>query len=89
MSSNAIEKALWKALSDVEEMRRYREDQQSYLKRFNLDDEERSLLLSWDLPKILSRDVSALLLLSAFTAIHGAMRMPEYVATVNGPRKAA
>ena len=89
MSTNAIEKALWQALSNPKEMQRLCEDAQAYLKDFNLDEEERALLLSWDVAEVVSRGVNPLLLVSAYTAVRGMETMGEYIMKINQPCGAA
>lgn len=85
MTTNAIEKALWQALSNPKEMRRFREDAQAYLKDFKLDENERSLMLSWNVGEVASRGVNPLLLVSAYTAVKGMDTMGEYIMTINQP----
>ena len=83
MSTNSIEKALWAALSDPKEMDRFRADGRAYLDGFNIDAEERDLILDWDVEEIVARDVSPLLLLSVFSGVNGPARMPEYLEKIN------
>ncbi|AIT80491.1 hypothetical protein [Novosphingobium pentaromativorans] len=83
MSTNSIEKALWKALSEPREMDRLRADAPGYLSEFNISEEERELILNWDVAEIVRRDVSPLLLLSVFSGVNGARRMPEYLEKIN------
>ena len=83
MSTNSIEKALWEALSDPKEMDRLRADAQGYLSEFNISDEERDLILNWDVEEIVARDVSPLLLLSVFSGVKGPRQMPEYLEKIN------
>ena len=89
MSSNAIEKALWQALSNPKEMQRYRDDARAYLKDFKLDEKERSLMLSWDVKEVIARGVNPLLLMSVFTGVKGMEQMMEYLMKVNQPDEAA
>ena len=89
MSTNAIEKALWQALSNPKEMQRFREDPQAYLNDFKLDEKERSLMLTWDVGEVVSRGVNPLLLVSAYTAVKGMDTMGEYIMKINQQRGAA
>jgi hypothetical protein len=86
MSTNALEKALWRVASDEKDIRRFREDPHAYLMDFKLDDEERSLLLEWNVNEIVSRGVNPLLVLSAFGSVKGMAQLPEYIMKINQPR---
>ena len=83
MSTNTIEKALWTALSDAKEMDSLRKDPSAYLADYDIDAEERDLILNWDVEEIVARDVSPLLLLSVFSGVNGPARMPEYMQKIN------
>lgn len=83
MSSNAIERLLWQVNSDPEEAERLREDFQGYLEDFRLDEEERELLLSWDVLGMATRDVNPLLMMSAFAAVNGMEQVVEYIMKIN------
>lgn len=87
MSSNMIEKVLWKINSDPEEANRYRDDPEAYLQNYRVDDEERELLLTWDVSTLAARDVSPLLLLSAHAAVKGVDKVPEYIQKIHQPPK--
>jgi hypothetical protein len=89
MSTNAMEKALWQALSDRKEMQRFREDAPAYLDGFRLDETERALILSWDVAKVVSRGVNPLLVVSAFSAVNGLEKTGEYIMKINGLGQAA
>ncbi len=83
MSTNSIERALWVALSDPKEMERFRADARGYLSEFNIDEEERDLILDWDVEEIVARDVSPLLLLSVYSGVNGPAQMPIYLEKIN------
>ena len=85
MSTNAIEKLLWQVNSSPAEAERYRADTQAYLNEFRLDEEERSLLTSWDVGTLASRDVNPLLLMSAFATVNGMDKVVEYLMKINQP----
>ena len=89
MSSNAIEKALWQALSNPKETQRFRDDAEAYLRGFNIDEQELSLMLSWDVAEVVSRGVNPLLVVSAFSAVRGLDKTGEYLMKINRPRGAA
>ena len=88
MSINAIEKALWQASMDPAEAGRMREDAESYLRDFRLDEQERALLASWDIRSIVERGVHPMVLMMAFAAINGPDMAASYVEKVNTPSQA-
>jgi hypothetical protein len=85
MSVNAIEKALWQISMNPSDARRLREDAQSYLKSFRIDEEERSLLAAWDVGGMLTHGVHPMLVMMAFTAINGPAAMGGYIEKLNRP----
>ena len=85
MSSNAIEKALWQAFTNPADGQRLREDAQSYLKDFQIDENERSLVASWDVSGMAARGVNPLLLLMAYTSVNGANVMEQYIQKIHQP----
>jgi len=87
MSANAIERALWQALSDPKDLQVLREDAGKYYERFAISENERHWLLSWDVAAIASHGVNQPLLMMAFTALNGRERRPEYLAKLNGTWK--
>ena len=89
MSVNALEKALWRASANRADAQRCRDDAQAYSKEFKLDEDERSMLLSWDVSTLHSRGVNPLLLLMAFVAVNGMQKLGEYETKMNQPRPGA
>lgn len=85
MSTNAMEKALWQALSNPQDLQRFAGDTAGYLAGFNLDDEERGMLLAWDVRAVVARGVNPLLTVSAFSAVNGVEKMGEYAMAINQP----
>jgi hypothetical protein len=85
MSTNEMESALWKALSNPRELRRLVEDAPGYLSGFKLDETERDLMLAWDVRQLVARGVNPLLLMSAFSAVNGMEKMGEYAMAINQP----
>ena len=83
MSSNAIEKALWQAISSPAQTQRLREDPHAYLEAYRLDDDERFLLMDWNVSGMAAREVNPLLLMMAYTAINGMDKMPEYIRRIH------
>jgi len=85
MSINAIEQALWKACENPVELQRLREDANSYLKDFRMDEEERALVASWEVGLLAARGVNPLLILNTFTAVKGMSGMMDYLTKINTP----
>ena len=85
MSVNAIEKALWQASMNPGDARRLREETQSYLGDFRLDEQERSLLNAWDIRGMVERGVHPMVVMMAFAAINGPAAAATYVEMVNTP----
>jgi protocatechuate 4,5-dioxygenase alpha chain len=84
MSSHAIEKALWQAVTNPADGDRLRGDAAAYLLEFRLTDEERDLVLGWDVKALAERRVNELLLMMAFSATHGMDQLPVYLGRING-----
>jgi Aromatic-ring-opening dioxygenase LigAB, LigA subunit len=84
MSANAVENALWRALSHPTDLAAFQQDGNRYLARFTLTDHERSLLLSWDVNAIIEHGVNPVLLMLTFGAVNGRHRRPEYLAKIAG-----
>ena len=83
MSSCAMEKALWQAVTNPADNQRLRENAASYLSDFRLDADERALIMSWDVKAMAGRGVNELLLMMAFSAINGMDKLPEYLGKIN------
>jgi hypothetical protein len=88
MSVNAIERALWQISTDPVEAQRLREDAQSFLKDFRIDEEECSLLASWDVSGMLVHGVHPMLVMMAFTAVNGPAAMGGYMEKLHRPSQA-
>lgn len=89
MSNFAIEKLLWQACSNPAEAGTYRTAPEDYLGRFRIDDEERALLLAWDVAGLADRGVNPMLLMMSFNAVAGSGDMMEYIMKINRPRAGA
>lgn len=85
MSTNAMEKALWQALSNPQELQRLVGDAAGYLSGFNLDEAEREMILAWDVRRVVERGVNPLLTVSAFSAVNGVEKMGDYAMAINQP----
>ncbi len=89
MSINAIEKALWQVSMDPVQAGRLREDPESYLQEFRLDEQERALMTNWDIRAIVDRGVHPMVLMMAFAAINGPDMAASYIQKVNTPVQVA
>jgi hypothetical protein len=85
MSANAMEKAFWTALSDKNQLERFRGDAKGYLGGFNMDAGEQALVEYWDVAEIAARGVNPLLLLSFFSSVKSPRDLPEYIQKINTP----
>jgi protocatechuate 4,5-dioxygenase alpha chain len=86
VSNFAIEKLLWQACSNPADAGAFRAEPEAYLKAFRIDDEERALLLDWDVAGLADRGVNPMLLMMSFNAVAGKGDMMEYVMKINQPR---
>ena len=84
MSSFAIEKALWQATSNPADAQALRADPAQYLSHFRLDDDERALILAWDVQALCARGVSPMVLMMAFNAAGAGSDMMDYIRRING-----
>lgn len=85
MSINAIEKALWQASMDPAAAAGLREDAESYLGQFRIDESERALMTSWDIRGLVDLGVHPMVLMMAFAAVNGPAASAQYVERVNTP----
>jgi hypothetical protein len=85
MSVNAMETALWRAYTNHDEVRRYLSDRAAYLDGFELDAEERRMLLDSDVAAQIEHGANSLLVMMAWQVIHGMENVGQYFALVNGP----
>lgn len=88
MSVNAIEKALWEIAANPADARRLGEDAQSYLKNYRIDEQERSLLASWDVSGMITHGVHPMLVMMAFAAVNGPAAMGGYMEKLYRPSQA-
>jgi hypothetical protein len=86
MSNFAIEKALWQACTNPLDNGAFRVDAPGYLAGFRIDDQERALLLEWDVAALADRGVNPMLLMMSFNAVSGTGDMMDYVNRINRPR---
>ena len=84
MSVNTIENAFWQAISKEEATSAFRDDMSKFLDGFDITDKERTLILDWDVPQLLSHGVNPPLLMAAFTLVHGRTSRPQYVKKAGG-----
>lgn len=85
MSINAIEKSLWQASVKPADAQRLREDTESYLKTFRLDERERALVSSWDVRGLADLGVHAMVLMMAYAAVNGVEASQQYIVKINSP----
>jgi len=89
MSIYGIEDALWQASVNPKMARRLREDADSYLKEFRIDDRERLLVSSWDIRGVVELGVNPMVLMMANAAVNGPAASAAYIEKVNTPKTAA
>ena len=89
MSNFAIEKLLWQACSNPVEAGAFQAQPETYLGNFRIDDEERGLLLAWDVAALADRGVNPMLLMMSYNAVRGGGDMMDYIMKINSPRSGA
>jgi len=85
----AIEKLLWQACSNPVEAGAFQAQPETYLGNFRIDDEERGLLLAWDVAALADRGVNPMLLMMSYNAVRGGGDMMDYIMKINSPRSGA
>lgn len=85
MSNNALEKALWQAYTNHDDLARYKADAAAYADRFDLDAEERAMLIAADPCAQIAHGANSLLVMMVWQAINGLERLGDYFGLVNGP----
>ncbi len=88
MSVFGLENALWQASTNPKSGRRLREEGDTYLREFRVDERERELLLSWDVRALVERGVNPMVLMMANAAINGPAAAASYVEKINTPTAA-
>lgn len=78
MSVNGIEKALWQASMTPADAERMRSDAHSYLKQFMIDEDERWLLVAWDIRALIDHGVHPMIIMMAFAAVNGPFAASGY-----------
>lgn len=86
MSIYGIEDALWQASMNPVKASSLREDAESYLQDFRIDDEERSLVTQWDIRALLESGVNPMVLMMANAAVNGPEAAGAYIEKANTPR---
>lgn len=89
MSTGALEKLFWQIHTKPEEVKRYCDDPGAYLRDFRLDEDEREMVLSWDVGEMAARGVNQMLLQFAFTAVNGMGKHGEYIMKLREAKKTA
>jgi len=78
MSVNAIEKALWQVCTYPDEAQRLREDGHAFLRQFNMDEDERWMVASWDVKAMINHGVHPMIVMMSYGAVNGPMAMMGY-----------
>ena len=89
MSNFAVEKLLWQASVNPVEAGAFRSDPGGYLGQFRIDEDERALLLDWDVAGLADRGVNPMVLMMAYNAVAGTGDMMDYINKINRPRGCA
>ena len=89
MSVNAMEMALWQAYTNRDASQRFVNDREAYLDGFDLDAEERRMLMETDVMGQINHGANSLLVMMAWQVVHGMENVPQYFELVNGPQPAA
>jgi len=86
MSVNAMELALWRAYTNHDDGQRFLNEREAYLDRFDLDKEERRMVLECDVMGQINHGANSLLVMMAWQVIHGMPNVGQYYELVNGPQ---
>ncbi len=78
MTANSTEKLLWQICTDEDMLSRFRSSPDAFLNASDLDENEKELVIRWDVRRLIDQDVSPLLVMSAFLALHGPTGPVEY-----------
>lgn len=83
MSRHGIEMALWEAAFLPGNADQLREQPDAYLDRYNVNDDERCLIKSWDLEALAGLGVDGLILLNSWNAVRGPTGNVEFMQRMN------
>jgi len=89
MSINALEKALWQAYTCHADTDRLNSDAAAYASGFDLDGQERAMLIDNDVVGQIAYGANPLLVMMVWQARCGVANLGEYFALVNGATPAA
>ena len=84
MSVHAVELALWSIVADPRDGARFAADPDAFLGAFRLDDEERTIVRSLDVQRLIALDINSMLVMNAYCALNGFQNIPTYLQTLNG-----
>jgi len=84
MSINSLEMALWQSYIYPADTERFRSEPEAYLRSFDLDDNERTMALNWDVVGQINYGVNPLLMMMAWQAVRGLETFGTYLGLVNG-----
>ena len=76
MSVNAIEKVLWEIGNDPSRIQGLMNDSAAYLAAYNLDEEEKNMILEVDVKSLADHGVSTLLTMMVWPLFKGPDSMP-------------
>lgn len=85
MSLNALEKAMWQAYTNHDDLARYKADAAAYAARFDLDAPERAMLIAADPCAQIAYGANSLLVMMVWQALNGIENLADYFGLVNGP----
>lgn len=89
MSINALEKALWQAYVNHADTERLKADPEAYAAGFDLDENERAMLLEHDVAGQIAYGANPLLVMMVWQAVNGMAEFYKYYELVNGPGASA
>lgn len=84
MSTHALEQALWEIGRDPALAAAFRADPAAFAARYRLSTAELDQLASLDVQAMAAAEVSTLLLMMAWIAVHGPGSVPGYMARMHG-----
>lgn len=85
MSLNALEKALWQVYTNHDDNARYKADPAAFAQGFDLDDDERKMLVEGDALAQIAHGANSMLVMMVWQSVYGLAEFHKYFAMVNGP----
>lgn len=84
MSTHAVELALWTIVADPRDGARFAADPDAFLAAFRLDDDERAIVRSLDVRRLIALNLNSMLVMNAYCALNGFQNIPAYLQMLNG-----